>query len=51
MHSGHPCPDIGNDYFKDGITNGAHWYSVAGKATYEPRQVNLCLRAFRHDEY
>ena len=33
MHSGHPCPGINldNEYFEDGITNGAHWYSVQGK--------------------
>ncbi|KAK6192240.1 hypothetical protein SNE40_003744 [Patella caerulea] len=30
MHSGHPCPQMSGEYFKDGITNGAHWYSVAG---------------------
>jgi len=32
MHNGHPCPNISNEYFKDGITNGAHWYSVSGKS-------------------
>ncbi|XP_071179438.1 carboxypeptidase D-like [Mytilus edulis] len=30
MHSGHPCPSSSNEYFKDGITNGAKWYNVAG---------------------
>ncbi|KAF7656642.1 hypothetical protein LDENG_00038270, partial [Lucifuga dentata] len=31
MHNGHPCEDLfSNEYFKDGITNGASWYSVAG---------------------
>ncbi|XP_071094185.1 carboxypeptidase D-like [Haliotis cracherodii] len=30
MHFGHPCPSISDEYFKDGITNGATWYSVAG---------------------
>ncbi|XP_067684519.1 carboxypeptidase D-like [Haliotis asinina] len=30
MHLGHPCPTISSEYFKDGIVNGAKWYSVAG---------------------
>ncbi|XP_069136324.1 carboxypeptidase D-like [Argopecten irradians] len=30
MHNGHPCTDQSDEYFKDGITNGADWYSVAG---------------------
>lgn len=25
-----PCPDVPPDHFKDGITNGAKWYSVTG---------------------
>ena len=33
MHSGHPCPktNYDNEYFKDGVTNGAKWYNVQGK--------------------
>ncbi|XP_020494965.2 carboxypeptidase D isoform X1 [Labrus bergylta] len=31
MHTGHPCEDLYPDeYFKDGITNGANWYNVPG---------------------
>ncbi|XP_018542741.1 LOW QUALITY PROTEIN: carboxypeptidase D [Lates calcarifer] len=31
MHNGHPCEDLYPDeYFEDGITNGANWYNVAG---------------------
>uniref|UniRef100_A0A1A8RAE8 Carboxypeptidase D, a n=1 Tax=Nothobranchius pienaari TaxID=704102 RepID=A0A1A8RAE8_9TELE len=31
MHSGHPCEDLyPEEYFKDGITNGAKWYTVPG---------------------
>jgi len=29
MMTGHPCPESG-EFFPDGITNGAHWYSVSG---------------------
>ena len=29
MKTGHPCPET-TEYFLDGITNGANWYSVAG---------------------
>lgn len=32
MKTGNPnCPDEPNETFKDGITNGAMWYDVAGK--------------------
>ncbi|XP_069545682.1 carboxypeptidase D [Brachyistius frenatus] len=31
MHKGHPCQDeYANEYFQDGITNGAQWYIVPG---------------------
>ncbi|KAL8566418.1 hypothetical protein ACOMHN_011996 [Nucella lapillus] len=30
MHEGHPCKDMSGEYFKDGITNGAAWYSIDG---------------------
>uniref|UniRef100_A0A667WLE9 Carboxypeptidase D n=1 Tax=Myripristis murdjan TaxID=586833 RepID=A0A667WLE9_9TELE len=31
MHNGHPCEDLYPDeYFQDGITNGANWYNVPG---------------------
>ncbi|KAL4223757.1 hypothetical protein ACF0H5_017223 [Mactra antiquata] len=30
MHAGHSCPNVSNDYFQDGITNGAAWYSSSG---------------------
>ncbi|XP_032357556.1 carboxypeptidase D isoform X1 [Etheostoma spectabile] len=31
MHNGHPCEDLYQDeYFEDGITNGAKWYNVPG---------------------
>ncbi|OWF53104.1 carboxypeptidase D-like isoform X2 [Mizuhopecten yessoensis] len=30
MHNGHPCTSLSDEYFTDGITNGAAWYSVAG---------------------
>lgn len=32
MHEGHPCPDLSSEYFKDGIVNGAKWYTVAGES-------------------
>ncbi|XP_072248648.1 carboxypeptidase D [Leuresthes tenuis] len=31
MHKGHPCEDLyPEEYFEDGITNGAQWYTVPG---------------------
>ncbi|XP_057694558.1 carboxypeptidase D [Corythoichthys intestinalis] len=31
MHNGHPCARLyPEEYFTDGITNGANWYNVAG---------------------
>ncbi|XP_019943891.2 carboxypeptidase D [Paralichthys olivaceus] len=31
MHNGHPCEELYPDeYFEDGITNGANWYNVDG---------------------
>uniref|UniRef100_A0A3Q3LCT9 Carboxypeptidase D, a n=1 Tax=Mastacembelus armatus TaxID=205130 RepID=A0A3Q3LCT9_9TELE len=31
MHNGHPCEDLYPDeYFVDGVTNGANWYNVPG---------------------
>ncbi|KAM9468797.1 carboxypeptidase D [Clarias gariepinus] len=33
MHEGHPCKEIKeyqDEYFKDGVTNGAAWYNVPG---------------------
>ncbi|XP_041851854.1 carboxypeptidase D isoform X2 [Melanotaenia boesemani] len=31
MHKGHPCEDLyPEEYFQDGITNGAQWYAVTG---------------------
>ncbi|KAK7882086.1 hypothetical protein WMY93_028260 [Mugilogobius chulae] len=31
MHSGHPCESLYKDeYFTEGITNGANWYNVPG---------------------
>lgn len=34
MHNGRPCEDLyPNEYFEDGITNGAKWYNVPGRPT------------------
>ena len=31
MHDHRPCSGMKDEYFQDGITNGAQWYSVSGQ--------------------
>lgn len=41
MKTGNPdCPNAQGEMFKDGITNGAQWYDVAGKKT--QHTITLC---------
>lgn len=43
MHQGHPCSGMSHEYFQDGITNGAHWYSVAGRTILLFISLSTCM--------
>lgn len=51
MHNGHPCEDLYPDeYFEDGITNGANWYNVPGNACISHFPFSLATLIFSTEE-
>lgn len=52
MRTGQPnCSDSMGDTFKDGITNGAHWYDVSGEIVHTKSYRYIEIVCIRYIQY